>query len=303
MNPRRGTYSCVARDPASGVLGVAVQSHWFSVGSIAGWARAGVGAVATQSVAEPAYGPRLLDRLAAGEAAGDALAAELGGDDLAHYRQVAVVTGDGEATAHTGSGCIPDAGHRTGEGYSAQANMMASAAVWPAMADAFESAGGPLARRLLATLEAGELAGGDLRGRQSASLLVVPGSGEGWETIVDLRVDDHPEPLDELHRLLDLSDAYADAARADELAAAGRHEEATRLYRSAAAASPANPELRFWAALGAAAAGDLEAGAAEVGEVIAAVPAWGELLVRLDEEIAPGADAVRRALGLSPRLS
>jgi uncharacterized Ntn-hydrolase superfamily protein len=297
VNHRAGTYSIVARDPATGDLGVAVQSHWFSVGSIVTWARAGIGAVATQSIAEPAYGPRLLERLAAGENPSEALTAELAADSSAAYRQVAVVDGAGRVAVHTGESCIAQAGHSAGEGFRTQANMMASAEVWPAMAAAFEAAEGPLARRLFAALEAAEAAGGDVRGRQSAALLVVPGQGEGWERLVELRVEDSGEPLAELGRLLDLRDAYELADQADALAGAGRHEEAARLYERAAAAAPANLELSFWAGLGLAAAGDVEAGADRVAAAIAAHAGWRDLLARLEPELAPGAEAVRAALG------
>jgi uncharacterized Ntn-hydrolase superfamily protein len=292
------TYSLVARDPESGELGVAVQSHWFSVGSIVAWARAGVGAVATQSVAEPAYGPRLLERLAGGESVDAALAAELAADEVERFRQVAVVDGAGEVAVHTGEGCIAHAGHQRGNGFSAQANMMDSPAVWPAMAAAFKSASGPLAERLLAALEAGEDAGGDVRGRQSAALLVVSARGSPWETVVDLRVEDSPEPLAELRRLLELGRAYSSADEADELAGSGEHERAAELYARAAEAAPGNLELEFWAGLGIAASGDLDAGAARVAATIAADQRWGELLARLDAEIAPAAPAVRERLGL-----
>jgi uncharacterized Ntn-hydrolase superfamily protein len=292
------TYSLVARDPGSGELGVAVQSHWFSVGSIVTWARAGTGAVATQSIAEPAYGPRLLDRLTAGEAPEEALAAELADDSEARFRQVAVVDRDGRVGVHTGDGCIAEAGHLEGDGFSAQANMMASPEVWPAMARAFESASGPLARRLLAALEAAEDAGGDVRGRQSAALLVVPSRGELWSRVVELRVEDAPDPLAELGRLIDLDDAYELADRADSLAGAGSHSEAAELYERAAAAAPENLELRFWAGLGIAASGDVEAGSERVAAVIAADDRWRELLRRLDPELAPGAPTVRERLRL-----
>jgi uncharacterized Ntn-hydrolase superfamily protein len=296
---RAGTYSIVARDPDTGALGVGVQSHWFSVGSIVTWGRAGIGAVATQSIAEPAYGPRLLDRLEAGEAPADALAAELAADSEAAYRQVAVVGAAGQVAVHTGESCIAAAGHVEGDGFSAQANMMARRGVWPAMAAAFEASEGPLARRLYAALEAAEVEGGDVRGRQSAALLVVPGEGEGWERLVELRVEDTGEPLAELGRLLDLSDAYGIADEADALAGAGRHDEAAKLYGQAAAAAPGNEELAFWAGLGIAASGDVEAGAERVAGVIAAHHRWGELLVRLSPELAPGAAPVRERLGLS----
>jgi uncharacterized Ntn-hydrolase superfamily protein len=300
VSARRGTYSIVARDPGSGELGVAVQSHWFSVGSIVTWARAGVGAVATQSIAEPAYGPRLLDRLA-GEPPGEALAAELAADPSARFRQVAAVDARGRTAVHTGDGCVPHAGHLEGAGFAAQANMMATPEVWPAMAEAFEGADGALARRLLAALDAGEAAGGDVRGRQSAALLVVPTAGEPWQRTVEVRVEDDPLPLDELRRLLDLHDAYELADRADNLAGEGRHDEAAELYRRAADAAPANVELSFWAGLGIAAAGDVSAGAERVAAAFVAADGWRELLARLEPEIAPGADAVREALNVSPR--
>jgi uncharacterized Ntn-hydrolase superfamily protein len=296
MRVRSGTYSIVARDPATGELGVAVQSHWFSVGSIVSWVRPGIGAVATQSIAEPAYGPRLLERLAAGEEPAAALAAELAADSLARFRQVAVVDGGGRVAVHTGDGCMDHAGDSGGDGFSAQANMMASEAVWPAMALAFESAAGPLERRLLSALEAAEGAGGDVRGKQSAALLVAPAEGEPWRAKFDLRVEDSPEPLAELARLLNLHDAYTLADRADSLAGEGRAAEAAELYASAAAAAPASAELAFWAGLGIAASGDLEAGTERVREALAANRGLGELLERLAAEIAPAAAAVRERL-------
>jgi uncharacterized Ntn-hydrolase superfamily protein len=299
VSARRGTYSIVARDPASGELGVAVQSHWFSVGSIVSWARPGVGVVATQSIADPAYGPRLLDRLATGEEPAAALAAELERDELARFRQVAVVDAGGRVATHTGAGCITYAGDAGGDGFSAQANMMSTSGVWPAIASAFEAADGPLAWRLLAALDAGEAAGGDVRGRQSAALAVVAAEGEPWRASVDLRVEDHVDPLGELRRLLDLHDAYALADRADTLAGEGRHEVAARLYRRAAEAAPANVELTFWAGLGIAASGDVAAGAERVAAALAAHDGWRELLARLEPEIAPGAAPVREALGVS----
>ena len=279
------TYSIVARDSDTGELGVAVQSHWFSVGSIVAWARPGVGAVATQSVAEPAYGPRLLERLATGELPADALGAELAADEEAEFRQVAVIDGEGRVAVHTGGGCIEAAGETTGDGFSTQANMMASPGVWPAMAAAYEEASGPLERRLLAALEAAEREGGDLRGRQSAALVVVAPEGEPWATKVDLRVEDSVGPLDELARLLDLHDAYELAGRADSLAAAGDHDQAARLYVAAADVAPGSEELAFWAGLGLAAAGDLERGAERIAGLISADDRWRVLLERLDARL------------------
>jgi uncharacterized Ntn-hydrolase superfamily protein len=310
---RSGTYSIVARDPDSGELGAAVQSHWFSVGSIVTWARPGVGAVVTQSIAEPAYGPRLLDALAGdagpggevaaarealgGMAPADALRALLADDEAAAFRQVAVVGVDGLPAAHTGAGCIAHAGHAVGDDFSVQANMMASEAVWPAMADAFAHATGPLARRMLAALRAAEGAGGDVRGRQSCALVVVPARGERWERVVDLRVEDHPEPLDELERLLRLHDAYALATAGDDLTGEGRHAEAGEAYRAAATLAPDNHELLFWAGLAEFDHGDRDVGLAQVRRAIALQPGWRKLLGRLRPEVAPAAARVLAALG------
>jgi uncharacterized Ntn-hydrolase superfamily protein len=292
----RGTYSIVARDAGTGELGVAVQSHWFAVGQMVPWVRPGVGAVATQSIVEPAYGPWALDRLAAGERAAPALEALVADDELARFRQVAVVDAHGNVGSHTGEGCIPFAGHQAGREFAAQANMMASPEVWPAMAHAFEAATGSLARRLLAALHAAEARGGDARGRQSAALVVAPAEGEPWRRTVDLRVDDDPEPLAQMDRLLDLSDAYALASEGDQLVGQGRHEEAGERYREASELAPGNHELLFWAGLAAAQNGDLPTALDRVRAAIALEPGWRMLLERLSPEIAPGAAAVRAAL-------
>jgi uncharacterized Ntn-hydrolase superfamily protein len=295
---RTGTYSIVARDPASGAIGVAVQSHWFSVGSVVSWAQAGVGGVATQSIAEPAYGPRMLERLGEGEAPQEALEALLADDRAARFRQVAAVDAEGRVAVHTGEGCIPDAGHETGDGFSVQANMMASPQVWPAMAEAFRGAEGVLGRRLLAALEAAENAGGDVRGRQSAALLVVPAQAEPWQRQVDLRVEDDPEPLTELARLLDLHDAYELATQGDDLTGQGRHEDAAARYRAAAEIAPDNQELAFFAGFGQIQVGEVEEGAAVLRRLIEANDGWRQLLLRLDEEFSPGIGEARRQLGL-----
>jgi uncharacterized Ntn-hydrolase superfamily protein len=292
------TYSLVARDASTGELGVAVQSHWFSVGSIVSWAEAGVGAVATQSVAERAYGPRLLERMAAGAKPRDALESLLSDDPAARVRQVACVDSDGRVAVHTGEGCIPDAGHLEGDGFSAQANMMRSPEVWPRMAAAFESAEGPLSRRLVAALDAGEEAGGDMRGRQSAALLVAPGAGEPWRRLVDLRVEDHPEPLAELHRLLDLRDAYELADEGDELTGRGDHDSAGDRYRAASELAPESTELRFWAAVADVRSGDRDGGLERIRRLIDEEPGWAELIRRVPPEMAPDAGELREALGL-----
>jgi uncharacterized Ntn-hydrolase superfamily protein len=295
---RQGTYSIVARDPQTGELGVAVQSHWFSVGPIVPWAQPGVGAVATQANARAAYGPEALELLARGASAQEALAELLARDDGSHGRQVAIVDARGGVAAHTGSACMAFAGHVTGDGVSCQANIMASDVVWGRMQDAFASTSGALAQRLLAALDAGEAAGGDIRGRQSAAVLVVPAHGAAWETTVSLRVEDHPEPLVELRRLVRLHDAYVLAGRADELTNRGRHTEAAPLYVRAGELAPGNHELLFWAGLATVASGDVEAGVAQVREAIRLQSGWAELLPRLSADVAPAASLVTRRLGL-----
>jgi uncharacterized Ntn-hydrolase superfamily protein len=293
---RQGTYSIVARDPASGELGVAVQSHWFSVGPIVPWAQAGVGAVATQANVELAYGPRALDLMRDGLDARQALAQLVAQDEGAATRQVAVVDVHGNAAVHTGESCIPVAGHLTGDGVSCQANVMSNELVVPAMLEGFRSAPGLLASRLLAALDAAELAGGDVRGRQSAAILVVPAAGDPWETVVALRVEDHPDPLEELRRLVRLNEAYMAAGEGDQRVSEGDHDAAARLYQRASALAPESDELRFWGGLGAAQTGDLEGGLAQVRAAIEINPGWRLLLSRLPAEVAPAARSVLERL-------
>jgi uncharacterized Ntn-hydrolase superfamily protein len=290
------TYSIVARDPGSGELGVAVQSHWFSVGPIVPWAAPGVGAVATQANAEAAYGPRALALLREGADAQQALDRLLVEDSGATGRQVAVVDAAGRVAVHTGEDCTPFAGHAVGDGVACQANIMASESVWPAMLEAFNASDGSLTSRLLNALDAAEAEGGDLRGRQSAAILVVPADGEPWRNVISLRVEDHPDPLPELRRLVRLHEAYTVAGRADELVNQGRHDEAARLYRKAAELAPDNHELRFWAGLGTAQSGDLDGGVAQVREAIAQHREWRDLLERLSPRTAPSAATVRERL-------
>src|SRR5262245_23641909 len=205
------TFSIVARDPATGDIGVAVQSHWFSVGSVVPWAEAGLGAVATQSFVDPSYGQLGLQLMRAGKSAPDALKALLAGDEARDVRQVAMIDAQGRVAAHTGQKNVPAAGHVVGKNYSVQANLMANDKVWPAMSRAFESTKGDLAERMLAALDAAQEAGGDIRGRQSAALIVVTGkpTGKPWaDRVFDLRVDDSAEPLRELRRLVTLQRAY-----------------------------------------------------------------------------------------------
>jgi uncharacterized Ntn-hydrolase superfamily protein len=295
---RRGTYSIVARDAATGELGVAVQSHWFSVGPLVPWAMPGVGAVATQANVEAAYGPRLLALLADGHDAPAALARLVAADSGAAGRQVAVVDSTGHVAAHTGNECMPHAGHIVDDGVSCQANIMANPTVWGAMMAAYTAGSSPLRDRLLAALDAAEAAGGDIRGRQSAAILVVPAHGESWESEVSLRVEDHPEPLVELRRLCTLHDAYVLAGDGDAMANEHRYEEAAALYRQAAELAPESAELRFWSGLGTVQLGDLHGGVRQIDGVITQFPGWGELLARLPANIMPSVTAARSALGI-----
>jgi uncharacterized Ntn-hydrolase superfamily protein len=295
-----GTYSIVAFDPATGEHGAAVHSHWFSVGSLCVWARPGIGAAATQSVVEPAHGPHGLDRLAAGDDAASALAALLEPDALAAVRQVAIVDAAGGVAVHTGADCIPCAGDATGAHVSAQANMMAADTVPAAMVAGFERAEGDLADRLMAALDAAEGEGGDVRGRQSAALVVVPPEGEAWQARFDLRVEDHADPVEEMRRLVRLARAYELAGEADELMASDRAAEAGPLYERAAALAPESDELLFWAGLAQAHAGDAERGLAAVRRAIEVNPGWRTLLERLSPDFAPAGERVRRELDSSP---
>ena len=292
------TYSIVARDQQTGELGVAVQSHWFGVGPLVPWARPGVGAVATQANVRVAYGPDALELLAGGMSAPDALAKLTAADPGAAARQLAIVDARGEVAAHTGENCMDFAGHATGEQVSCQANIMANATVWGSMLEAFATAAGPLASRLLAALDAAEAAGGDIRGRQSAALLVVPAEGEPWASSISLRVEDHPEPLVELRRLFDLQRAYEEAGIGDALSGQGRHGEAAEHYRRASELAPGNHELLFWSGLGTVLSGDVDRGVELVREAIALQPGWAELLPRLSADVAPAAPSVCERLGL-----
>jgi uncharacterized Ntn-hydrolase superfamily protein len=286
--PRRPvhTFSIVAMDSATGDLGVAVQSHWFSVGGGVAWAEPGVGAVATQSFIDPSYGPRGLWLMRTGVSAPDALAALLRADADSVVRQVAMIDARGRVAAHTGSRDIPAAGQHVGRWYSVQANLMRNDRVWPAMARAFEATRGDLAERLLAALDAAQAAGGDIRGQQSAALIVVGGErgARSWERKFDLRVEDSPHPLAELRRLVTLQRAYRAATEGDNFVAAGQVDSALASYRRASELVPdaaTNGELIYWVAVT----------LADIGRVDESIPlfrrafgqdlSWAELLPRL----------------------
>jgi len=278
------TYSIVARDAATGQLGVAVQSHWFSVGALVPWAEAGVGAVATQSFVDPTYGPLGLALMRAGRSAPEALAGLLAADAGREVRQVAMVDAAGRVATHTGARCIEAAGHHAGKDYSVQANMMRNGSVWPAMAKAFEASKGDLAERMLAALEAAEAAGGDVRGKQSAALIVVSGrpSGRPWQDrLFDLRVEDSPAPLPELRRLVSLARAYALMNEGD--LAVERKDDAGALaaYSAARAIVPDNAEMTYWTAVSLVGMGKLEEALPLFRTAFAADPGWAELTRRL----------------------
>jgi uncharacterized Ntn-hydrolase superfamily protein len=246
------TFSIVARDSATGEIGVAVQSHYFSVGSVVPWAEPGVGAVATQSLVEVSYGPRGLELMRNGKEAPQALDELLKQDDNRDVRQVAMIDARGKVAAFTGSRCIPEAGDQTGAQYSVQANLMSNADVWPAMARAYERTAGDLATRLLAALEAGQRAGGDIRGEQSAAIIIVKGdrSLTPWEDrVMDLRVEDSPHPIRELTRLVQLWRAYGHEDQGDALIADDKVDQALEEYSKASRLAPANMELLFWQAV------------------------------------------------------
>jgi uncharacterized Ntn-hydrolase superfamily protein len=278
------TYSIVARDPATGEMGVAVQSHWFSVGSGVAWAEAGVGAVATQSFIDPSYGRNGLDLMRGGASAGEALKTLLAKDEGRDVRQVAMLDARGRVAAHTGAKCIEAAGDRTGAGYSVQANLMANGRVWPAMARAFESARGDLAERMLAALDAAQAAGGDIRGRQSAALVVVKAesTGKPWaDRLFDLRVDDHPEPLRELRRLVRLQRAYNHMNAGDAAVERKDNEGALREYAAAEALVPDNIEMVYWHAVALANMNRVEESLPLFRRVFAADSNWRTLTPRL----------------------
>jgi uncharacterized Ntn-hydrolase superfamily protein len=242
----------VARDARTGELGVAVQSHWFSVGSIVSWAEAGVGAVATQSFVDPSYGKLGLELMRSGKSAPETLKALLTADEGREVRQVAMIDSQGRVDAWTGKNDIQAAGHLVGKDYAVQANLMLNDSVWPAMSKAFESAKGDLADRMLAALDAAQAAGGDIRGRQSAALIVVTGkpTGQAWkDRTFDLRVDDSPEPLRELRRLVTLQRAYNHMNAGDLAVEKKDNEGALREYSAAEKLVPDNAEMIYWHAV------------------------------------------------------
>jgi uncharacterized Ntn-hydrolase superfamily protein len=278
------TYSIVARDAATGELGVAVQSHWFSVGPVVPWAEAGVGAVATQSLVDISYGPLALEMLRAGKPAQQVLDGLLASDLKSDVRQVAIVDAEGRVATHTGAHCIAAAGHYAGNGYSVQANLMLRDTVWGAMARAYEAASGDLAERMLSALAAAQREGGDIRGQQSAAILVVAGraTGRAWEDRrVDLRVEDHADPIGELTRLLRLHRAYQHMNAGDLAMEKNDVETAAREYGAAESLVPQSAEMLFWHAVTMAGAGRIEAAKPLLARAYALDANWRTLIERL----------------------
>ncbi len=280
---RPGTMSIIARDPQTGELGVAVESHYFSVGPVVPWAEAGVGAVATQASAEPLYGQLGLEMMRYGKDAPAVLKALLGADSASETRQVAIIDAKGNVAAHTGSKITPAAGHLIGQNYSVQGNTMASEKVWPAMARAFEQKTGDLADRLLAALEAGQLAGGDIRGQQTAAIVVVSGTSTGrpWkDRIFDLRVEDSPQPITELNRLVRLQHAYRFAFKGEDFASEKNWDQAVSSYRQAVELAPEKEELRYGLAAVLFQAGRDEESLPIFRQVFREHPVWAEITKR-----------------------
>jgi uncharacterized Ntn-hydrolase superfamily protein len=278
------TYSIVARDPETGQLGGAVQSHWFAAGDLVIWAEPAVGAVATQSLVEVAHGPEGLRLMRDGKAAGEALAERVAGDEGEDVRQIGMVDARGGVAVHTGARCIAEAGHLTGDGYTCQANMMMNDTVWDAMAEAYDKSDGDLVHRLLDALDAAEAEGGDVRGRQAAGIYVVRGepSDKPWEDVIaSIRVDDHPEPLPELRRLVDLKFAYDRLDSAEKLELAGDLDGAFAEQRRALAEFPDNAEIAFWTATSLAAHGRIDEARQTIRTAFGQYRGWEVLLRRL----------------------
>lgn len=282
--PLAHTFSIVARDSVTGEMGVAVQSHWFSVGSLVAWGEAGVGVVATQSFVNPSFGQRGLELLKTGKTAQQVVDELIASDEGRDVRQLAIVDSKGNSASYTGSKCIPEAGNIVGDGYSVQANMMLNNTVWGAMSKAFENSKGPLAERLVAALEAAQKEGGDIRGKQSACLLVVKGKATGnlWEDrLIDLRVEDNLEPIAEIKRLLKVYRAYEHMNNGDLATEKGDMKLAMDEYNAAMQMFPENLEMKYWTAISLANTGEVEKSLPMFKEIFSKDKNWKELTKRL----------------------
>ncbi len=282
--PFAHTYSIVARDTVTGEMGVAVQSHWFSVGSLVTWGKAGVGVVATQSFVNPSFGPRGLNLLENGLTPKMAVQTLLDMDTGKEVRQLAILDAKGNVDAYTGSNCIAEAGHIVGDNFSVQANLMEKKSVWPAMAKAFKNSQGTLAERMLVAMEAAQQEGGDIRGKQSAAILVVKAKATGnkWEDqIIDLRIEDHKYPIVEMKRLLKINKAYEFMNKGDVAVEEGNFNIAKKFYENAQKLNPHNLEMKYWYAVSLANSGEMK----EAKEVFKLIfdknKKWKELTPRL----------------------
>jgi len=274
--PFAHTYSIVARDSVTGEMGVAVQSHWFSVGTLVAWGEAGVGVVATQSFINPSFGLRGLALLKEGLSPQEAIDSLIATDEGRDVRQLAILNAKGNSAAYTGKNCIQDAGHIVGNNFSCQANLMKTDNVWSAMANSFKNSKGRLAERLLVALKAAQAEGGDIRGKQSAAILVVKGKSTGkvWEDrLVDLRVDDSKEPLKEIGRLLKVHRAYEHMNNGDLAIECNNMELAMKEYSSAEVMFPQNEEMKFWHAVT----------LANIGKVDEALPFFEKVFVQNED--------------------
>ena len=283
-SPLAHTYSIVAFDEKTGDMGVAVQSHWFAVGTSVTWGEAGVGVIATQSFVNPAFGPNGLALLKKGMTPQEVVDELIKGDEGREFRQLAVLDSKGRAASFTGKFCIQPAGNIVGKNFSVQANLMSNDRIWPAMAEAFKNSKGPLAERMLVALEAAQKAGGDIRGKQSAALLVVraKSTGKVWEDrLVDLRVDDNANPLIELRRLLNVHRAYEHMNNGDLAVEKNDMDRAMKEYSSAMKMFPDNLEMKYWTAVALANKGNLKEALPMFREIFGKDKNWRDLTPRL----------------------
>ena len=303
-NPLAHTFSIVARDKNTGEMGVAVQSHWFSVGTIVSWGEAGVGVIATQSMVNPSFGPRGLELMKEGFTAKETLDRLIASDEGRDLRQLAVLDSKGNVAAYTGSKCIPEAGHIEGDQFSVQANLMASDKVWPAMKEAFENSDGTLAEKMLDALDAAQSAGGDIRGKQSAAILVVKAesTGKAWEDrLVDIQIADHPEPLLELRRIYNVHQAYEHMNKGDLAIEQNDMELAMKEYSTAEAMFPDNLEMKYWHAVTLANIGKVDESLPIFKEIFAKDNNWKVLTPKLigNEMLTVSEDDLERILSVT----
>lgn len=285
LEPLAHTFSIVARDPKTGEMGVAVQSHWFSVGTVVSWGEAGVGVVATQSFVNKSFGPQGLELLKKGNSPKVTLGILLAHDEGKEVRQVAILDKSGKVATHTGKNCIAEASHLNGVNFSVQANMMLNDKVVPAMEQAWLTNDSlPLAERMVAVLKAAQNAGGDIRGKQSAALIVVAAESTQkiWDDrLIDLRVDDHNDPITEIERLLKVSRAYEHMNAGDLYVEKNEMAKAMVEYNAAMKMFPENLEMQYWTAITLASNREIKKAASMLQEIYKKDPNWRELTKRL----------------------